>query len=246
MLPRCHYKISGQRPPIRRITLRPYPFSPITLGDFLRKTRIDLGLTQKQVAEEILKTSVDNVRNWEANRTQHIMLRFRPKIIDFIGFCPCDVSLPIGRKLKERRENFGLTVKELACCLNVDASIIASWERGEHQPSQKSFKIIEGFLRSNSVDKIYSPEFPFLTNENRVSKLSFPNYVLYESNWSIGQKITAWRLSTGLSQRRLAKLSGISMQSIVRWEKEKRIPKSEYQNHLLKTIVSYLKFICKN
>jgi len=216
------------------------------LGDYLRKTRLDLNLTQRQVAEDILKTSVDNVRNWETHRTQNIFLRFRPKILDFIGFCPCDVSLPIGLKLRERRENFGLTVKDLARLLNVDPCTIASWERNEHQPSQRSVKIIEFFLKSSSIDKILKPKFTISAYEESISGLPIPNYVLYDRNWSVGRKITVWRLSAGLSQRDLAKLSGVSTQSIVRWEKERRIPKPEYQKQLLKAIVLYLKFITKN
>lgn len=237
---RCHYQIATKKPPIRIITPRPYPFSPITLGDHLRKTRLDLNLTQRQVAKDILQTSVDNLRNWEANRRE-ISLRFRPRIIEFTGVCPCDVSLPIGLRLKERRENFGLSVKQLAGLLRVDPCTIASWERSEHQPSQKSLKIIEGFLKSASIDKIFRPKFTSSINEEKIPGLSFPNYVLYEQNWSIGQKITTWRLGAGLSQRQLAKLSGISLQSICRWEKAKRAPKPKYQNQLLKTIVSYVR-----
>ena len=236
---RCHYQKQAVKPPIRVITLRPYPFLPVTLGDYLRKTRLDLNLTQGQVAKDILQTSVDNVRNWEANRGE-ISLRFRPRVIEFICYCPCNVSLLIGQKLKERRENFGLSVKELARLLNVDPCTIASWERCEHQPSQKSLKIIEGFLKSVAVDKIFRLKFTPTINKEKVSGLSFPNYVLYAQNWSIGRKIVTWRLSVGLSQRQLAKLSRISLKSIYRWEKEKRTPKPEYQNQLLKTIVSYV------
>lgn len=132
-------------PPNRKITARPYPFSPVTLGDYLRKTRIDLGLTQKQVAEDILKTSADNVRNWEVNRYK-ISLRFRPKVIELIRFCPYDVSLPFGLRLKERRK-----AEKLAKFLNVDRYTIDWVEQCEHKPSKKTLKIIEGFLKICSV-----------------------------------------------------------------------------------------------
>jgi transcriptional regulator with XRE-family HTH domain len=108
-----------------------------------------LNLTQKQVAKEILKTSIQNVSSWEENRHSK-SLRFRPRVISFIGYCPCDVSLPIGLKLRERRENFGLTVKELARLLNINPCTITAWKQGEHQPTQKSVRIIEGFLKVSS------------------------------------------------------------------------------------------------
>jgi transcriptional regulator with XRE-family HTH domain len=134
----------------------------------------------------------------------------------------------------------------LARLLNVDPCTLAYWERCEHQPSQKSLKIIEGFLKSILVDKIFRPKFTPTINNQKVFSLEFPNYVLYEQNWSIGRKISTWRLSIGLSQRELANLSGISLQSIYRWEKEKRIPKIEYQNQMLMTIISYVRFITYN
>lgn len=236
---KCHYQIHAPKPPSRVITPRPYPYAPVTLGDYLRKKRLDLNLTQKQVAADILKTSVQNIRNWEANRGQ-ISLCFRPKINEFIGFCQCDVSLPLGLRLKERRENFGLSIKKLSIILNVDVCTIAYWERGEHQPSQKSIKIIEGFLKSYSPEKFFQQESKHFSGEDSLSQLSIPNYVLYDSKWTIGQKIVIWRISVGLSQRKLAELSGVCLQSICRWEKGERIPKSKYRRLILKTICSYL------
>lgn len=117
----------------------------------MRKTRLDLNLTQEQLAKDILKTTFHNVSNWEDNK-HSVSLRFRPQVIDFIGFCPCDVSLPIGLKLRERRENFGLTVKQLTRLLNINPSTITAWERGEHQPTQKSLQMIELFLKSVSIE----------------------------------------------------------------------------------------------
>lgn len=93
----------------------------------------------------MLSTSVDNIRNWEANRRK-VSLQFLPKVYDFVGFCLCDVSLSIGLRLKERREYFGLTINNLSKILNVDFCTIAYWERGEHQPNSKSIKIIKNFF----------------------------------------------------------------------------------------------------
>jgi transcriptional regulator with XRE-family HTH domain len=130
-----------------------YPSSLNTLGDYLRKTRLDLNLTQEYLAKGILKTSIQNVSSWEDNR-HSISLRFRPKVIEFIGFCPFNASLPLGLRLRERRENFGLSVKRLAQLLGVNPCTITSWEQCQHQPQPKSFEIIKGFLKSVSVDKI--------------------------------------------------------------------------------------------
>lgn len=107
---------------------------------------MDLNLKQKEVAE-LLDISETTINYWEINHCQ-ISLRFKPRVFDFIGFCPYDASLPINLKLKERRKNLGLSIKELSKKLKVDPCTIAYWERNEHQPVKKSLKIIEGFLKS--------------------------------------------------------------------------------------------------
>jgi transcriptional regulator with XRE-family HTH domain len=116
------------------------------LGDLILKKRLDLNLTQKQVAQ-LLKTNNWTIRGWENNRHE-VSLPYRPRVISFIGYCPNDTSLPLGLRLKERRENLGLSIKQLASIMKVDPCTIAYWERGEHQPVKKSWKIIEDFLHS--------------------------------------------------------------------------------------------------
>jgi transcriptional regulator with XRE-family HTH domain len=144
---RCHYCIIGSKPPINVITARLYPYCPVTLGDYLRKRRLDLNLTQKQLAEDILHTSTSNIRNWEANRYR-VSLGFLPRVYDFIGFCPCDVSLGLGLRLKQRRENFGLSIRKISQILLTDPCTVAGWERGDHLPTKRNIQKIECFLRS--------------------------------------------------------------------------------------------------
>ena len=150
-LTRCHYDLNASRPPIHISTASPYPYHPNTLGDHLRKRRLDLGLTQKQLAEDVLHTSISNVRNWELNY-RSTSLQFRKKVYEFIGFCPCDVSLPLGLRLRERRENLGLSIRRLSQILQLDPCTIASWERGEHEPIKRSTQIIQLFLKSYGYD----------------------------------------------------------------------------------------------
>lgn len=142
---KCHYQIHSIKPIRQPSTHRPYPNELVTLGDFILKTRLDLDLTQHKVAQ-LLKTVVATIRNWENNRTQ-VSLAFRPRVIEFIGYCQYDASLSWGLKLKERRENFGFSIKLLAQILKVDPCTIAYWEREEHQPTKASKQIIEGFLK---------------------------------------------------------------------------------------------------
>ncbi len=52
----------------------------------MRKRRLDLGLLQKEVAQELGVTK-DTVRNWEAGRTRPARL-FLCRIVGFLGYSP--------------------------------------------------------------------------------------------------------------------------------------------------------------
>jgi DNA-binding XRE family transcriptional regulator len=80
-LPFCHISLKARKPKNSA-----YPTDPKTLGDHLRQKRLDLGMTQKGVADRI---GVDEatIYNWEANR-KHPAGRLIPRIIQFLGYCP--------------------------------------------------------------------------------------------------------------------------------------------------------------
>jgi DNA-binding XRE family transcriptional regulator len=67
---------------------RAYPTELRTIGDHVRKRRLDLGLLQRETAARI---GVDKttVYNWEAGRATP-SLRVRPAVIRFLGYDPAD------------------------------------------------------------------------------------------------------------------------------------------------------------
>ncbi len=60
-----------------------YPKNPQNLGQKIRKARMDKGLLQRELAEQIGVTK-DTVRNWEIGRTEPIGGSVE-KIKEFIG-----------------------------------------------------------------------------------------------------------------------------------------------------------------
>src|SRR5882724_11626771 len=62
-LPFCHFVIKAQKPKHSH-----YPNEINTLGDHLRARRLTLGLTQKQMAQQ-LRIDETTVHNWETNHT---------------------------------------------------------------------------------------------------------------------------------------------------------------------------------
>jgi len=130
-LPFCHLAFQAKKP-----LFEAYPKELRTLGDHLRKRRLDLALTQKDVATN-LGTCKASVWNWENNRATPA-LRFVPRIIEFLGYTPDDTKPEtLGQKIVAFRRRRGLTQKDLAWRLGVDPSTIASWERGEQRPSKR-------------------------------------------------------------------------------------------------------------
>ena len=66
-----------------------YPASVNTLGDHLRKVRLDRELSQPQVAK-LLKVTTDTVTGWELNRHEP-QQRFRQRIFRFFGYKPLPI-----------------------------------------------------------------------------------------------------------------------------------------------------------
>jgi DNA-binding XRE family transcriptional regulator len=65
-----------------------YPANPKTLGEHIRKKRMDLGLLQRELAE-IIGVNACTIHNWEMSYSLP-QERLIPKIIEFIGYDPRD------------------------------------------------------------------------------------------------------------------------------------------------------------
>lgn len=112
-----------------------YPKSLKTIGDHLKKRRLDLGLLQREVAQRI---GVDETTIYlcERDRVKPSLAQI-PKIIDFLGRDPFKKETEsLGERIREYRRVHGLSQRKLAEQLGVNQTKLAGWERGEHQPSK--------------------------------------------------------------------------------------------------------------
>jgi len=75
-LPFCHLTLKGRKPPPYG-----YPTEPKSLGEHMKKRRMDLGLTQREVARRI-GANPWTVANWEKGKTNPAS-RFLPEIDGF-------------------------------------------------------------------------------------------------------------------------------------------------------------------
>jgi len=69
---------------------KPFYFEPQTLGEQIKKRRLELGLSQKE-ASKVLGVTSFTVLNWEKGKTEPLP-QFMPKIILFLGYDPARPS----------------------------------------------------------------------------------------------------------------------------------------------------------
>ena len=86
-MPFCHFEKTSKKP-----VSKAYPKELVTIGDHIRKRRLDLRLTQKRVAA-ILGVNECTVWNWENNRTKPLP-SLKARIGEFLGCLPESGGMP--------------------------------------------------------------------------------------------------------------------------------------------------------
>jgi DNA-binding XRE family transcriptional regulator len=129
-LPFCGTELSA-----KKLKNPAYPKELSTMGNHIRKRRLDLGLLQKDVATTLGVTE-SALANWEVNRVTPYFT-YLPKIIAFLGYTPAPfdtISDNIVERMKLYRLTNGLNQEKFAKLVGVDETTVAKWERGDHKP----------------------------------------------------------------------------------------------------------------
>ena len=116
-------------------TLRPvnYERTPQTLGEYLKKRRVELGLFQRDLRKRF-NLEKETYANWEKDRCYPAM-RHWPGIISFLGYDPSPAPTSIGEQLLAYRRCRGLSRKALAKIAEIDEATLWRWETGEREPN---------------------------------------------------------------------------------------------------------------
>ncbi|MGV3598253.1 MAG: helix-turn-helix domain-containing protein [Bacteroidota bacterium] len=135
--------------PEHRITLKKkpigYPENPKTVGEHIRKVRMDRKLLQKEVAK-LIGVSEDCITYWENGRSEP-QIKFMPYIIGFLGYMPIDTDAStLGGKIKEYRIRHGLSHKKIGKMLDVNATTVSAWEKNYVKVEIATKKMIEALL----------------------------------------------------------------------------------------------------
>ncbi len=168
MLPFCERVVSVSRKdylPSRNRGI-PVPKQPTTIGGHLRKRRLRLQIHQPEAAAR-LKVSTVTLSRWECDKV-YPTLEHHPKIIEYLGYNPWVIyglsdpyshetpvvaslsPTAIGNRIRMRRLERKLTVKECARMLKVDAKTLHGWEKHKHLPSPGMQEQIIEFLGDSS------------------------------------------------------------------------------------------------
>jgi DNA-binding transcriptional regulator YiaG len=132
---------------VRKPQSKKYSLIPTTLGEHIRKRRIELTLLQRDVAD-VTGVTEESVANWESGRS-HPQLRHYPAIIAFLDYYPFvnETDTVSGGLLYLRNTN-GYSYEEVGRLLNVHGSTARAWELKQSQPSQPIQELILSLSRS--------------------------------------------------------------------------------------------------
>lgn len=107
---------------------------------------MDLDLFQKDLTD-YFGITLETMTIWENNYGEP-QIRYFPKIIEFLGFLPIEIDTStLGGKIKLYRYQHGLSHKNMAQLLGVDASTIRSWEHNEHAPLSKFHQVLSNYVK---------------------------------------------------------------------------------------------------
>ena len=139
-MPFCHAELRAAKPDSIH-----YPKQINTLGDHIRKRRMNLRLLQKQAADQIGVHAM-TITGWEGNATIP-EVRYLPAIIQFLGYSPLPAASSLPESFVIARRALGLSQRKMAAKLGVDPATLLGWEAGRHRPAGKSIELIKRVLQ---------------------------------------------------------------------------------------------------
>lgn len=101
---------------------------PRTLGDHLRRRRLELKHSQEQAARLLGVTSW-TISNWEKGRSTP-PIQSLSRLFGFLGYDPFPESTSLPERLLAKRRAMGWSIAKAADSLGVDRGAWSDWERG--------------------------------------------------------------------------------------------------------------------
>lgn len=132
--------------------MKGYPAAPTTLGEHLRKRRLDLRETQEQAAARF-GISFTAYNGWEANRIAPNSAKW-PEVIRFLGYDPTPPPSDLGEALTILQRLHGLRKDQLAVRLGIERKTLFNWLAGKTVPSpQACERVLKSGIRGTDSIK---------------------------------------------------------------------------------------------
>jgi len=110
-----------------------YPLEPKTLGDHLRRRRLDLRMLQRTAAEQF-GVREETIGLWE-NGLARPLARHYGQIVRFLGYDPEPGDRSLAGRLRGIRRRLGLSQADFAAKVGLDEGSVCRWESGSRRPS---------------------------------------------------------------------------------------------------------------
>lgn len=234
-MPFCKLRLRGARPPSLP---RGYPSSLNTLGDHIRRRRLDLGLMQRTVAGQ-LGVREETVGLWE-NGLARPLPRHYGTIVTFLGYDPEPGDHTVARRLRAVRRRLGLSQADFAAKVGLDEGSVCRWESGRRRPSRWMANRVavildhlEKTVEEHAGTSGSDVEMPPLTYFDRTRwRRRLPTALTGGEAVTIGDRLRRRRLELGLSLVQLGKQLGVGRATVYRWERGECVPKGARANGL--------------
>ena len=121
-----------------------YTRYPATIGQHIRRTRIDQGLSRAELAAR-LSVHPETIRFWETGRTKPAV-RLYPWVLAFLGYDLEGTALTIGAAVLRRRRQLGLSQRELARMLRIAPSTVWRVESRRFGPDRRTLRKLRAWV----------------------------------------------------------------------------------------------------
>jgi len=111
--------------------------NPQTLGEHLKRKRLQSGLLQREVAE-VLGACHTAYLNWETNQCEPFV-RYYPAIIAFLGYAPWQAATTRQEQLLQFRRVQGWSIRQAAFEAGVDEGTWGRWEKADQSELPNTF-----------------------------------------------------------------------------------------------------------
>ena len=126
-----------------------YPKELKSIGEHIRKRRMDLELSRRTVAERI-GIARDTLKVWELGR-QEIRSAYYPAIIEFLEYNPLAPGDTFAGRLEYWRKTLGMTQEELAEELGFSDFTFGLWESRKQVPKKSNLERMKKFFQERGL-----------------------------------------------------------------------------------------------